>query len=105
MCDKAILENGGTLKSVLDCFQNYRFQEKYNKAIDNSPYALESVPECYKTQKMCDTAVDTYPSAITFVPECFVTKERCDESVNKCFFVFDSIRDQYKTQKCVTILV
>ena len=37
MCDKAILGNGGTLKSVSDCYKN---QEMYNKAVDNYPHAL-----------------------------------------------------------------
>ena len=46
MCDKAVLENGETLKSVLDCYKN---QEKRNKAVANYPHALEFVPECYKT--------------------------------------------------------
>ena len=45
MCDKTILENGGTLKSVKN-------QEVYNKAVDNCYHALEFVSECYKTQKM-----------------------------------------------------
>ena len=49
MCDKAILENGGKLKSVPDCYKNY--QELCSKAVDNYPYALEFVPACYKTQK------------------------------------------------------
>ena len=31
MCDKAILENGGTLKSVPD---SYKYQEMCNKALD-----------------------------------------------------------------------
>ena len=48
---------------------------------------------------MCDKAVDTYPSTIKFVPECFVTQGMCDKAVNKCFFVFDSISNQYKTQE------
>ena len=50
MCNKAILENGGTLKSVPDCFKN---QEICNKVVGNCPHALEFVPECYKTQKVC----------------------------------------------------
>ena len=37
MCDKAILENGGTLKFVPDCYKN---QEMGNKAVDNNPQAL-----------------------------------------------------------------
>ena len=48
ICDKAILENGGTLKSVPDC---YKSREMCNEAVDNYSYALEFVPECYKTQK------------------------------------------------------
>ena len=37
MCDKTILENGGTLKFVPDCYKN---QEMRNKAVDNNPSAL-----------------------------------------------------------------
>ena len=32
MCDKATLENGGTLSSFPDC---YKIQEMCNKAVDN----------------------------------------------------------------------
>ena len=46
MCDKAILENTKTLKSVPDCYKN---QEMCNKAIDSCSHALEFVPECYRT--------------------------------------------------------
>ena len=48
MCDKAILQNGGTLKSVPNCYKN---QEMCNKAFHNYPHALEFVPECFMTQK------------------------------------------------------
>ena len=47
MCDKAILENDGTLKSAPDCYKN---EEMCNKAADNYLHALEFVTECYKTQ-------------------------------------------------------
>ena len=43
MCDKAILENGGTIKSVPDCYRN---KKMCNKAVDNYPHVLEFVPEC-----------------------------------------------------------
>ena len=36
VCDKAILENGGTLESVPDYYTN---QEMCNKVVDNYPYA------------------------------------------------------------------
>ena len=54
---------------------------------------------------MCDKAVKSYPSAIKFVPECFVTQKLCGEAVNRCFFVFDSIADQCKTQKMIDTVV
>ena len=46
---------------------------------------------------MCDKAVDTHPSTIKFVPECYKTQELCHKVDNRCFFVFGSIPDQYKT--------
>ena len=44
MCDKAILENGETLKVVPDCYKN---QKMCNKAVENYPRALEFVRKCY----------------------------------------------------------
>ena len=41
MCDKAVLENGGALNSVPNCYKN---QEMCNKAVDNYRHALEFVP-------------------------------------------------------------
>ena len=50
---------------------------------------------------MCDkaVAVSTYPSTIQFVPECSMAQEMCDKTVESVFFVFDSFRNQYKTQE------
>ena len=90
MCDKTILENEGTLKSVHDFYKN---QETCNKAVDNFSHALEFVSECYRTQNMFDQTIDTY-----FLP-CFMIPEMCDKAINGCFFVFNSIPDQYKTQE------
>ena len=42
MYDKTVLENGGTLKCVPDCYKN---QEMCNKALFNYPYALEFFPQ------------------------------------------------------------
>ena len=47
MCNKAILENDGTLKSVSDC---YRRHKTLNKGIDNYPHAFKVVPDCYQTK-------------------------------------------------------
>ena len=78
MCDKVILENGGTLKS--DCYKN---QEMCNKAINDYSHALEFVPECYKTQKFMMKL--SILSILKFVPECLMTQEMCDKAVNRCF--------------------
>ena len=48
---------------------------------------------------MYDKPVKTYPSTIKFVPECLMTQVMCDKAVNSCFFIFDSISNQYKTQE------
>ena len=78
MCDKAILENGGTLNSVCDYHRNH---EMYNKAVGYYPHALEFVPECYKTQKRCDEAADTPPPTINM----FLKTTRLKKSVIKQF--------------------
>ena len=66
MCDKAILENGGT---------------------------LESVPDLYENKRICDEAVDTYRSTIQFVCVCYNTQEMCDKAINRCFLAFAYIPD------------
>ena len=45
MCDKVILENGGKLTFVPDCYKN---QKMCNKAVDNYADALGSASDCYK---------------------------------------------------------
>ena len=63
MCDKAILENDGTLESVPDSYKN---QEMCNKEVANHPHPLKLVPNCYKTQTMCDKAVNTHSVTIQY---------------------------------------
>ena len=53
---------------------------------------------------MCDKAVDTHPSTIQFVSECCKTQKMCYKAVNRCFFVFDSIPDQNKTEIFVIVV-
>ena len=102
MCDKAILENGGTLESVPECYKNQRI---HDKAVDNYPHALKFVPDSYITQKMCDKGISTHPSTIKFVPECHKTQEMCAKAVNRCFFFFFFILFLIgiKLNKCVTV--
>ena len=99
MFGKAITDNGGTLRSVPDC---YKYQDMCNKAVDNYPRVLEFVPECYRAQKMCDKAVVTYPSTIKFVPECIMTQEMFDKAVSRCFLYLTLFLVSIKLKQCVT---
>ena len=54
---------------------------------------------------MCDKADSTYPSTIKFVPECVMSQEMYDKAVNRCFFLFYSIPNQYKIQETCDRLV
>ena len=98
---KALLENGGTLKSFSDCYKN---QEMCNKAADDYPHVLEFVPERFMTPEMCDKAVDTYPSTIKFAPDCHKTQDMCNKAVNSCFLDFILFLTNTKLKKCVTEL-
>ena len=74
MCDEAILENGGTLKSVPNL---HKSQEMSNKAVDNYSHTVEVLPKCYKTQEMSDKAVDTDPTTLKYVPQRCKNQEVC----------------------------
>ena len=63
MCNKTILENGGTSESVSNCYKN---QEIWNKAVDNYPHALEFLPDYYMTQEMCNKIFNTHSSTIRY---------------------------------------
>ena len=54
---------------------------------------------------MCDKAADTHPSKIKFVPECYETQKKRHRAVHRCFFVFDFIPGQYKTQEIYNLAV
>ena len=54
---------------------------------------------------MCIKAVDNYSSTIKYVPDWYKTQEMYIGAVNVCSFVFNSVHNQYKTQKCVIKLL
>ena len=54
---------------------------------------------------MFDKAVDTHPPIIKYITECCKNQEMCNKAVHRCFFVFDSIPDQYKTHEICDIVV
>ena len=94
MCDKAILENGGTLKSVTDGYKN---QDICDKTLDNYPHELEFVPECYKTLKRCDKA-----PKIIYVPELDKTQEMGNKAVHRCALYLILFLINIKLKKYVT---
>ena len=85
MCDKAILENAGTLKFLSECYKN---EEICDKAVDDYRYALEFVPRYYKAQKICDKAVDTHSPTIKYITECYKTQRMCNKAVHVCFYLY-----------------
>ena len=49
MCDKVILENGGMLVFIPDC---YKDQNMYNKAVDNYAHGFGSVTNCLRPKNL-----------------------------------------------------
>ena len=45
------------------------------KAVDDSPWLLQYVPDQYKTKEMYDNTVKDNPFSMQFGPDCFVTRE------------------------------
>ena len=88
MCDKVVVENGGTLKFIPDSYKN---KKMCNQAVDNYIDALDYVPDCYKTQKMNNKVVDTNSATTRFISEWFKTQEMCNKDVNTCAFIFNSV--------------
>ena len=47
---------------------------------------------------MCDKTFYTCPPTIKYVLQCYKTRKMCYKAVHGCFFVIDSISDEYKSQ-------
>ena len=45
-----------------------------DQTINNYPYALKFVHNCYKTEKVCDKAFNTYHSTTQSVTDCYKTQ-------------------------------
>ena len=48
---------------------------------------------------MCDKAVDTHSYAIEFVPECYKTQNVYDKALNEYFIAFCYTLERYKAQE------
>ena len=71
MCDQSILENGGTLESVLDCYKN---QEMRNKAVNRCFFVFNSISVQYKTEEKCDRVVFEDLFSMRYVPDQYKTQ-------------------------------
>ena len=61
MCEHADKKLRFVIRYVPD---RYKTQQMRNKAILKNGGTLKSVPDCCKNQKMCDKAVNTHPFTI-----------------------------------------
>ena len=93
MCDKDVLENGGTLKSV----PATKTKQNCNEAVDNYPHALEFVPKSIRLQKLCNKAFAILPTKLKCIPECYKIHKLYSGYI--CFPLFDYILNPNKTHK------
>ena len=99
MCDKDVVENGGTLE-LAQCVINLLItmymhlnkfpnpQEMCDKTVDICPSVIQLVPECFKTQQMFDKAID-----------CYETQKVYEKAFSENSFMLKYCLDRYKTQK------
>ena len=83
MFNRAILENGGTLKSIPDCYKNQEMRNKAVITLMHYNFFLNAI-----RLKMCDKAVHTHPPTIKYVPECYKAQETCYRAVHRWFFLY-----------------
>ena len=63
MCKHAVKNLPYLLRYVLDW---YKIQQMCDKAILENGRTWKSVPDCYKNEVMCNKAVDNYPNVLEF---------------------------------------
>ena len=66
---------------------------------------IQDIRKWYKNKKNYVKDVDTYPSITKFIPEYYKTQEMWYRALHRCFFVFDSIADKFKTWRICNIAV
>ena len=93
MCDKAILENGGTLSLFLTATKTKTCVIK-QLVITLMHY---NVSECYKTRKIRDKA-----PTIKYVPKCDKTQEMCNKAGHRCVLYLILFLINIKLKKYVT---
>ena len=74
-------------------------QEMCNEVVHIEPYALEFIPDHFKTQKMCNEAVEAGPCNLKFVPDHVKTQEMCEKAIEKDPWILKFVSDHLKTQE------
>ena len=63
------------------------------KAVDTRPFALDSVPDQYKTQEMCDRVVSKKSFMLKYCLDRYKIQEMCDKDVDSYFWVLKFVSD------------
>ena len=96
MHEKAIEEDPWQLYTVRDCF---RTLEMCSRAAEDELEALEYVPDHLKTKEMCKEAVRRKPYTLRHVPNHLRTQEMCEDVIHVRLEEFFLIPDCFKTQE------
>ena len=100
MCNKAILENGATLKSVPDCYKMYT-----NTAFNKYFLAFFYIPDWYKIQEMCAKIISQDPFLMGYVPDQYKIQQLRDEAVDDCLkIVLKFVSNCFFRSKIIKIL-
>ena len=99
MCDKAVDEYPYNLRYVPDCFNT---QEMCVKAFNVNPYNFEYIPGRFKTQEMCSDKFH-FSDEVDDIPDWFITLEMIEivsrPCCARCDFEFDEWFNGYKERK------
>ena len=109
MCDKAILENGGTLKFVPHCYPHalefvpecYKTQEMGYKAVHRCFFVFDSISDQYKTQEIFDKVVSLYPFLKIYCSDKCKTQRMYDEAADHFLVALKLIPDWFVTSKMI----
>ena len=96
ICEEIVHNYHWALEYIPDRFKT---QKMCDEAVSACPYVLEYVPDKFKTQKMCDQALSECPSVLDCIPDKFKTQKMCDEAVSACSYVLEYVPDRFKSQK------
>ena len=102
MCYNAVIENGLVLEIVPDMYKNNMM---CTAAINNTPMALQYVPDNIITYELCYNSVKTYGRVLEYVPEKHKTYKLCLTAVKNSRLALDYVPDRFMTYElCILAL-